>query len=341
MIVLGTELDVKDAIDLIEEEYPDQSHPREFVKAHEGKPRTEAFGEFFQKILDAEDPQVLEDEDARFSVTFNLSWWERLKVLFTGKYDAMVGPLLTESVGFGICWQHQEILDKLNERKNEEKVQLKKKPKSYLQISEYVRKSDYIPKNNFVDVIESTAAKLFRDWRQAKTQKFELEKEKDKTEDMDEYSDLKSDIRWKDRRMDDASRKLYLLNDILVKNLQSVDGASVHLNEREFTEPEPDTFEELIEQVRQDDEEAGEFLQRIYDSADDFGNIVSRMEDIAEDLGHNNYSYIQNRAEALLKKHADEMDLETGRLSVHNVRYAGYLKKWRQKPGNDTTGDTD
>lgn len=106
---------MKDAIDLIEKEFPDQSKPEDFVEAHEDNPRTEAFGEFFQVILDRDDPNALNDSDAVFSVTFNLSWKERLKVLLTGRYDAMIGPFLSEAVGFGICWQHQDILKTLRD----------------------------------------------------------------------------------------------------------------------------------------------------------------------------------------------------------------------------------
>lgn len=104
---------MKDTIELIESEFPDQSRPEKFVEAHEGNPRTEAFGDFFQLLMDEGDPKALNDSDAEFSVTFDLSWKQRIKVLLTGKYDAMIGPLLTEAVGFGICWQHYDILETL------------------------------------------------------------------------------------------------------------------------------------------------------------------------------------------------------------------------------------
>jgi hypothetical protein len=101
------------SVELIEQDFPDQGNPEEFVEAHRDTEKTGAFADFFQLLIDTGDPQALDDKDAKFTVTFGLSFWERLKILLTGKYDAMIGPLLTESVGFGICWQHQDILETL------------------------------------------------------------------------------------------------------------------------------------------------------------------------------------------------------------------------------------
>ena len=106
---------MKDAIEAIESQFTDQSDPEDFIEAHQDSERTEAFADFFQLLVDVNDVQALNDSDAKFNVTFKLSLWERLKVLFTGRYNAMVGPLLTEAVGFGICWQHQDILRTLRE----------------------------------------------------------------------------------------------------------------------------------------------------------------------------------------------------------------------------------
>lgn len=329
---MENKLTSRDAIELIKNEYPDQSKPYEFIKAHEDNPRTEAFGDFFQKMLDTEDPRALEDQDAEFSVTFNLDWSERLETLLTGKYDAMIGPLLTEAVGFGICWQQQDILGLLDKQKRKENISLSgSKPGNYVEIQNYVNRSEYIPKDNFVDVVEEVAAKLFRDYSRAKTKKFEKEKEKEECDDPNKYSDLKSDVFWQERRMEDASKQLNLLRDILIKTLQSTEGASTNMTKSEFPAPEPETVKELIDRVEEDNEEAAEFLERIYESHDSLSSIVSTMKDIADDFGHNNYSYIQGRAERLLKKHADEMNVETSRLSVHTVAYAGYIERWREE----------
>ena len=108
----------EEAIKLIESEFPNQNKPEDFIEAHRGSEDREAFAEFFQLLVDTDNVNQLNDSDAKFSVTFRLSLWERVKALFTGGYKADIGPLLSESVGFGVCWQHQDILQTLEDNRN-------------------------------------------------------------------------------------------------------------------------------------------------------------------------------------------------------------------------------
>jgi len=100
---------VKEVIEELEQEYAGVELPEAYVEENKGDERTEAFAEFFQKMLDAEAIDGV--DDYRFTMTYNLTWLDRLKALLFGQYKAEVGPLVAQGVGFGVSWQHYELLE--------------------------------------------------------------------------------------------------------------------------------------------------------------------------------------------------------------------------------------
>lgn len=242
--------------------------------------------------------------------------------------------IMEKSVEFGMSHQLRKVKEKLEktEKQDFRDVKPEHRTKQYLEIQKYADRVDYIPTEDLTEVVSKIADVLIRKYSRAKQKKFELEKKKDQSDTPEDYEDLKSDIFWEKRRKEDAAEMLGTLRKLLVKTTWYINGTSWKtLVKDDIPDPEPEIFNGLIDEVKEENEDAGIFLERIYDSHDAItGNIVSTMEDIADDLGHNNYSYIQSRAEALLKKKANERDLPYEGLSVHNVMYAGYYDRWEK-----------
>ena len=100
---------MKHASEVIRESF--EVEPKRFVEANAEDERTEAFSQYFQMMLDEGSPNAV--DDCSLIIQYNLSWFDRIKALLSGKYRGEVGVFVAQGVGFGISWQHHDILDAL------------------------------------------------------------------------------------------------------------------------------------------------------------------------------------------------------------------------------------